>query len=179
MEIPQLEFDKMTARDVIIKKAMEWPSLRRTLAMSTSIFEELNFSGYVLKNDPHFDVKLQKKGIHRVLRLVFTDGDLTGNAKNDYLLDVIRDSFGYGYLTLTKEFQEKIGFLNIMYGEVYNTEGQIEKIDLTAHLVVSGDDAGTIDSDSDINKITATLLASLNEVLVSLQAKADSQNNEN
>jgi len=171
MTVPQLDYYEVSVRDIALKDGTKWPFLHRALAMSSSIFSGLDFHGYIIKDKPNFSVNLQNGGTHRIIKLAFTDSDLSEAQQNAYVLDVLRDSLAYAYLSIIDSYQAKIGFMNVMYGEVYNDSGDIEPVGLVVHLVTTTTETGVTDTSTDINQITAVLLANIEYIFQQLKEK--------
>lgn len=174
MKVPQLDVDNTEYKDIAYPKTSFWRSQSQLLAMTSNIFAELNYSGYIIINKTDFSVELKKQASRRILKLAFTKSSLDNEIGNDYLLERVKDALSYGYAQLSDSSKSHVGFLNVLYGEVFDENGDIADIGLTMNLVVGGYDS-LQEHDDDLFVITSTLLGAVSALLQSIQDEADSK----
>lgn len=170
--VPQLDVDNTEYKDESYSPRDYWRAQSRLLAMSADVFTELNYSGYIIINKADFTVKFQKHASRRIIRLAFTKGSLNNEVGDDYLLERVKDALSYGYAQLPDESKVHIGFLNVLYGEVFDENGEIVDIGLTINLVVAGYQSNE-EHDDDLFVITSTLLGAVSALLESVQNATD------
>lgn len=174
MKVPQLDVDNTQLKDIPYPKTSFWKAQTQLLSMTSNVFAELNFSGYIIISKDDFSVQLKNKSSRRILKLAFTSGSLDDEFGNDYLLERLKDGLSYGYAQLSDESKNHIGFLNVLHGEVFDENGDIADIGLTMNLVVGGYDS-IQEHDNDLFVITSTLLGAVSALLQSIQDEADSK----
>lgn len=174
LKVPQLDVDNTEYKDVTYDENTIWRAQSNLLSMNSGLFAELNFSGYIIINKSDFSVKFTKQAIRRIIRFSFTKGSLDNEFGNDFMLERVKDALSYGYVQLPDSEKQHVGFMNVLYGEVFDEEGDIDDIGLTMNLVLAGYD-NKEDRDASLFNITATLLGAVSALLESIQNDVDSK----